>query len=95
MRSHRLPAIICVALLPLTSLATPMTYQFSGQTQFGGYDGETTPESFPIVPWGTEFTGSFTYESETPGTYITPEFLNYRGAMTGATISFGPGGSLG
>lgn len=94
MRSNRLPAIICAVLLPLTSVAVPLTYEFSGTVQFGGWD-EPPVTPVPLIPWGTEFIGSFTYESETPVAFQDAFFRSYRNAITSATISFGPGGSLG
>ena len=96
MNSHRLLAGICLALLPLTATAVPVTYAFTGQVTTFGY---TTPDdgSFldPFIPFNTEFIGSFTYENETPASYQATNVLQYQGAITGASISFGPGGSLG
>ena len=96
MNSHRLLAGICLALVPLTATAIPVTYEFSGTVGFFNYS--TPPDGSilePFVPYGSEFSGSFTYENETLPYYQAPGTLFYQGAITGATISFGPGGSLG
>ena len=96
MNSHRLLAGICFALLPLTATAIPVTYEFTGQVSTFGYD--TPPDGSvldPFIPFGSQFSGSFTYENETPAYYEAPGVLQYQGAITGATISFGSGGSLG
>src|SRR5690349_9709103 len=95
MRSKRLSAVVCAALLPLSALATPFTYEISGSIDSAFWD-EYTPEEFrPMLPSGTTFTGTFTYESETPATVDTDAVKIYNGALTAATFSFGPGGSLG
>jgi hypothetical protein len=96
MISHRLLAGISLALLPLAATAVPVTYEFSGQMEMYGY---TTPDDGslrdPLFPWATEFSGFFTYENETPATYESPGVLWYEDVITSASISFGPGGSLG
>jgi hypothetical protein len=70
--------------------------EFSGQVSMAGGPAPPEGEMFvPIIPFGTEFTGFFTYESETPVSTQVPGFLGYNNPITGATISFGPGGSLG
>ena len=96
MVSHRLLAGIGLALLPLTATAIPVTYEFSGQVGFFQY--ETPPDMSlldPFVPFGSEFNGSFTYENETPFSFQGTNFVSYPNSITAATISFGPGGSLG
>jgi PEP-CTERM motif len=96
MISHRLLAGISLALWPLAATAVPVTYEFSGQIEMYGY---TTPADGslrdPLFPWATEISGFFTYESETPPAFESAVFHSYEGAITDATISFGPGGSLG
>jgi hypothetical protein len=87
---------ICAVLLPLTAAAVPVTYEFSGRITMGG--GSTPPEGemfVPIIPFGAAFTGSFTYETETPATYDLPGYLAYDNPIVGATISFGAGGEFG
>ena len=96
MISHRLIAGICLALVPMTVAAIPVTYEFSGSVGF--FNADLPPDGSipePFVPYGTEFTGSFTYENETLPNYQAPGVLQYQNAITGATISFGAGGSLG
>jgi hypothetical protein len=96
MRSHRLLAMACAALLPLAAHAIPMTYEFSGQLEMGG--GNAPPEGEmwePLLPWNTTFTGFFTYESETLPYYQDATIQNFRDAITDASISFGTDGSLG
>jgi hypothetical protein len=98
MRSSRLLALACAALLPLAAHAIPMTYEFSGQISISG--GTVPPDAPefpppPIIPWNTAFTGSFTYESETVPYYETAGLALYSDFITAATISFGTNGSLG
>jgi PEP-CTERM motif-containing protein len=95
MRSIRLCAAFCAALLPLAAAAAPFKYEFSGSVEYSIWDDIAPAELKPLIAFGTEFTGSFTYESETPASTQSGNFLAYRGAITSATISFGPGGSLG
>jgi len=95
MRSNRLPAIICAVFLSLSAFATPLTYEFSGIVDGGGWDDNAPPELKPFIPWGTAVTGSFTYESETPVSFQDTSVLQYQGAITAATFSFGADGSLG
>jgi len=95
MRSKFLPAIVCAAFLPMSALATPFTYEFTGIVGGSIWD-DSAPEALkPLIPYGTAFTGTFTYESETPVSFQDTGVLQYRGAITAATFSFGAGGSAG
>ena len=96
MRSYRLPAVICAALLPLNCLAVPITYEFSGVIDQAG--GRAPPEGQvfeSIIPFFTEFSASITYDNETPVERQNANSSRYLHAITAATISFGPEGSLG
>jgi hypothetical protein len=96
MRMRHLPAIIVAALSPVTSVAVPVTYEFSGQ--FTGAAGRTPPdggEFVPLVPFGTEFNASFTYDSATLPAYDAQGWRIYLNPITAASISLGSGGSLG
>src|ERR1041384_6574457 len=67
MDKKNLLAGLCISLLPLSAAAVPVTYEFSGQVTMAMADGEIDPLTWvPFVPFGTAFTGSFTYETETP-----------------------------
>jgi len=90
MRSIRLASLLAV-LLPVSALAVPVTYEFTGTLTSYQTDGDITDNPFP---YGTEFFGSFTLEDSTvPFTDIG--FTGYLDAVTAASISFGSGGSLG
>ena len=96
MHLRRLFACLCAVSLPLAASAVPMTYQFSGVVSIA--TATTPPDGslpVPIIPFGTEFTGFFTYESETPVANQAPGILQYLGAMTDAAISFGSAGEFG
>lgn len=96
MRSLHLPAIFVAALLPLSSFAVPVTYEFEGR--ISGAAGRTPPEGqefVPIVPFGTEFTASFTYDDASLPGYDLEGWRIYLDPITAASISFGPGGALG
>ncbi len=95
MRSNRLSAVVCAALLPLSAFATPFTYEISGVIDSSNWDENTPEELRPLLPSGTTFTGTFTYESETAAAFESDTVKIYNGALTAATFSFGPGGSLG
>lgn len=95
MRCNRLSAVVCAALLPLSAFATPFTYEISGVINSAYWDEHTPVELTPLLTSGTTFTGTFTYESETPATFESDTVKIYNGAITAATFSFGPGGSLG
>jgi len=95
MRTKHLPAIICAAILPLSAYATSFKYEFTGVTDNSVWDDNTPPELTPLIPIGTGFTGFFTYESDTPPSFQDTSVLQYRGAITAATFSFGVDGSLG
>lgn len=95
MRFHRLPAVVCAALLPLSAFATPFTYEISGTIDSAWWDEFAPAEFQQMLPSGTAFTGTFTYESEAPATFESDEVKIYNGALTAASFSFGPGGSLG
>ena len=96
MKSRRLLASAMLAVLPLAASAVPVTYEFSGFAEVGGGTAPPEGEIFePIIPWGTAFTGSFTYETETPISNSAPGFTRYTNAITAGSISFGAGGSLG
>jgi len=95
MRS-RLPAVFLAALLPATSFAVPVTYEFTGQiTGAGGRSPPEGQEFVPILPFGTEFTASFTYDDAALPGYEGEGWRIYTDPVTAASVSFGSGGSLG
>jgi len=96
MNTRSLIAGLCIGLLPLSAAAVPFTYEFSGLINYAS--GPTPPEGEwfePIIPFGTTFTGSFTYESETQPVFSQNGVLGYNDAITGATIRFGANGEFG
>src|SRR6185369_3880199 len=81
MNSTRLLAGVCAVLLPLAASAMPVTYEFSGFVNLAGGSAPPEGEMFePIIPFATEFTGSFTIENETPITAQQPGALVYSNA---------------
>ena len=96
MSLKRIVAALCAVLLPLTAAAIPVTYEFSGEVSIAGGFAPPEGEMFqPIMPFGSSFSGSFTYDNETPITLQQPGALGYYGAITDGSISFGLDGSLG
>lgn len=96
MNSRSLIAGLCISLLPLTAAAVPVTYEFSGQITSGTASSPPDREMvLPIIPLLTTFSGSFTYDNETPVSYASGTYTGYANPILGATISFGPSGEFG
>ena len=94
MLSMRKSACLLVVFMPLTGVAAPVTYEFSGALTGFNHSGDD-PFLPPPIPYGTEYFGTLTIDDSTPSDYEAPGFISYRNPVTAARVSFGPGGSAG
>jgi hypothetical protein len=75
-------------------MAVPVTCEFTGVVDNFNNSGEDIFLPSPI-PFGTAFSGRFVIEDSTPAYSQDTGYVSYRGLVTGAELSFGPGGSAG
>jgi hypothetical protein len=94
MRMRHLPALVLASIGSATAVAAPVTYEFS--TQWTGASYTSLPEWYDFgLPYLMTINGSFTVETDTIAAFQSPEFTTFQDALTAATISFGPDGTLG
>lgn len=83
--------ILIAAVLPVTALAVPVRYEFSGTL----YQSMTTiPEWYDFEFSGATFSGSFTLETDAPQLAGDAHSAFYYDAINDLQLSIGPAGSL-
>lgn len=94
MRIRNLPAMALACFISANASAVPTTYEFTAVWQ--GSWGSTLPLWHDFgLPNNTEFTGSFTLETDTAPLYADANIGLYDNPITELTLNVGPNGSLG
>jgi len=89
-------AWLMAAILPMTASATPVTYDFSGSIDFASATVTDSGDYLtPIFPFGTTFSGSFTYDDAALPQTPLPGYDLYLNSIMAGNVSFGSDGSLG